>query len=162
MSEESLDSTIRAFYDALERRDLTVLDEVASPDVVVKEAPGTTPEGRTYRGREEVRAFVDSLFKFWAQVNFDVLRIVWADESRVVIAVRGTYAGRGTGVEVTTDSGNLASSAMEGSCGGPFIGPWRRPSKPPGCGRRREVRPSSSVASPSPTACWGRRRSGCR
>jgi ketosteroid isomerase-like protein len=107
MSQESLDSTIRAFYDALQRRDLTVVDEVASPDVVVKEAPGMSPEGRTYRGREEVRAFIARLFKFWAHVNFEVLRIVWADDSRAVIASRYTTTGRGSGVELTTDSGNL-------------------------------------------------------
>jgi ketosteroid isomerase-like protein len=50
MSQESMDSTIHALYDAFNRRDWTAMREVASPDVVVEEAPGTSPEVRTYRG----------------------------------------------------------------------------------------------------------------
>ena len=83
------------------------MDDFASPDLVVEQAPGLNPEVRTYRGRDEFRSFLDGMFMFWARVNFEVLRIFWADESRAVVAVRNTLTGLGSGVEVSSDSGSL-------------------------------------------------------
>ena len=102
-----MESTILALFDAFNRRDWTALDEFVSPDLVVEEAPGHNPEVRTYRGRDEFRAFLDGMFMFWARVNFEVLRIFWAYESRAVVGVRNTLTGRGSGVEVSSDSGTL-------------------------------------------------------
>ena len=107
MSQESMDSTIHALYDAFNRRDWTAMREVASPDVVVEEAPGTSPEVRTYRGWDEVRAYFEGVHQFWAQVNFEARRIVWVDESRAAVLNRITATGRGSGVELTSDAGSL-------------------------------------------------------
>jgi len=66
---ESMDSTIRALYDAFNRRDWTVISEIVSPDVVIEETPGASPEARAYRGWDGTRAYLDGMFKFWAQVT---------------------------------------------------------------------------------------------
>jgi len=104
---ESMDSTIRALYDAFNRRDWTAISEIVSPDVVIEETPGASPEARTYRGWDGTRAYLDGTFKFWEQVNFEVRRIIWADQSRAAVAVRTTLTGRGSSAEVTSDSGTL-------------------------------------------------------
>jgi ketosteroid isomerase-like protein len=107
MSQESMDSTVLALYEAFNRRDWTAVGNVASPDVVVEEAPGASPEARTLRGWDQVRAYLHGMFVFWDRVNFEVRRVVWADEHRAVVALRVTLRGRGSGIEDSTDSGTL-------------------------------------------------------
>ena len=107
MSREPMDSTILALFDAFNRRDLTAYGANVSPEVVVEEAPGFTPELRTYRGWDEVRAYIEGVYKFWEQAHIEVRRIAWADASLAAVTIRTTLTGGGSSVEVATDGGNL-------------------------------------------------------
>ena len=99
MSQEPMDSTILAVFDAFNGRDWTVIGANVSPEVVLKEAPGLTPDLRTYRGWDEVRAYLEGLHKFWEQAHIEVRRIAWADASLAAVTVRTTMTGRGSSVE---------------------------------------------------------------
>ena len=68
---------------------------------------GLTPDLRTYRGWDEVRAYLEGLHKFWEQAHIEVRRIAWADASLAAVTIRTTLTGRGSSVEVATDGGNL-------------------------------------------------------
>jgi ketosteroid isomerase-like protein len=86
---------------------LDVIGANVSPEVVLEEAPGLTPDLRTYRGWDEVRAYLEGLHKFWEQAHIEVRRIAWADASLAAVTIRTTLTGRGSSVEVATDGGNL-------------------------------------------------------
>jgi ketosteroid isomerase-like protein len=107
MSQESMESSILALYDACNRRDWGTVREIASPDIVLQEASGTTPDRRICRGWGEVRDYLDGFFRFWEQASIEVREIAWADEALAVVSVRNTVIGRGSSVEVSTDSGTV-------------------------------------------------------
>ena len=107
MSQEPMDPTILALFDAFNRRDWTAMGAGVSPEVVIEEAPGSNPDHRTYRGWDEARAYLDGFYKLWERVSVEVRRIVWVDASLAAVAIRATLTGRGSSVEVTSDSGHL-------------------------------------------------------
>jgi ketosteroid isomerase-like protein len=107
MSQETVETVIRSFYDAFNRQDFAVAKPMVHEDVVVEETPGFNPQAGIYRGRDEFRRYFDGWFKFWKSVKAEVLRIVPGSEGRVAILVRVTVVGRGSDVEVTDDWGHV-------------------------------------------------------
>ncbi|HEY6636598.1 MAG TPA: nuclear transport factor 2 family protein [Solirubrobacterales bacterium] len=107
MSQQPMDSAILAHFEAFNRRDWTAIGANVSPEVVLAEAPGLTPDLRTYKGWDEVRAYFEGLYRFWEQVHIEVRRIAWANASLAAVTIRATLTGRGSGVEVAADGGHL-------------------------------------------------------
>ena len=85
-------------YEALNRRDFSVLTEALDPGL--EWAPGeVTPEGGAHRGIEGFRGFLDS----WLE-SFDEFRVqpelVVQDGDVAVVVARQTGRGRGSGIQI--------------------------------------------------------------
>jgi uncharacterized protein len=60
----------------------------------------TSPLAGTYRGREEVRAYVEDWLNTFDHVRLDIEELVELDD-QVLVVVRGSARGKASGVDVT-------------------------------------------------------------
>jgi ketosteroid isomerase-like protein len=98
MSRENVENARRAL-DAINRRDLNVVEEFATPDVEFVPALEGSVESRSYRGREGWESYVAETEDTWEELQ------VFGDEfrdlgDRVLVLGRAEGRGKGSGVPV--------------------------------------------------------------
>ncbi len=91
---------VREAYEALSRHDLGALHEMLDPDVEFRN-PDYAMESGTRHGREGFRRAMEAAQEVLEDVQYDVERIVEADD---VIVVVGRFSGRGRGGGVPVES----------------------------------------------------------
>jgi ketosteroid isomerase-like protein len=92
------EAVLRRTYEALVRRDLAVLDELADPDFEM-DLTERVLNPATYRGAEGMLRFLGEIDELWASMDIDVERVLErGDEVLAVLLV--TLTGRGSGVEM--------------------------------------------------------------
>jgi ketosteroid isomerase-like protein len=92
------DEVLRRTYEALARRDLVVLNELAAPDFEM-DLTERVLNPATYHGAEGLLRFLGEIDELWASMDIDVERVIErGDELLAVLLV--TLTGRGSGVEM--------------------------------------------------------------
>ena len=92
------EEVLRRTYEALTRRDLAVLDELADPDFEM-DLTERVLNPATYHGAEGLLRFLAEIDELWASMDIDVERVIErGDEVLAVLMV--TLTGRGSGVEM--------------------------------------------------------------
>ncbi len=92
------EEVLRRTYEALTRRDLAVLDELADPDFEM-DLTERVLNPATYHGAEGLLRFLGEIDELWASMDIDVERVIErGDEVLAVLMV--TLTGRGSGVEM--------------------------------------------------------------
>jgi uncharacterized protein len=92
------EEVLRRTYEALARRDLAVLDELADPDFEM-DLTERVLNPATYHGAEGLLRFLGEIDELWASMDIDVERVIErGDEVLAVLLV--TLTGRGSGVEM--------------------------------------------------------------
>ena len=92
------EEVLRRTYEALTRRDLAVLDELADPDFEM-DLTERVLNPATYHGAEGLLRFLAEIDELWASMDIDVERVIErGDEVLAVLMV--TLTGRGIGVEM--------------------------------------------------------------
>lgn len=87
-------SVVRAYFDALDRKDFQALAALCTEDVEYH-LPGTDPEfARTVRGRDEFRRFSEDTFRRFADARFEVQELVGLPDS-IVARYRSTWTSGG-------------------------------------------------------------------
>ncbi|HEY6636600.1 MAG TPA: nuclear transport factor 2 family protein [Solirubrobacterales bacterium] len=98
MSQENVELARQAI-DALNRGDLDAWLAFLSPDVVWEALPGVPGMGELYRGRAEVRKWIEEL---WEEaegvVHTEIEQMTDLGEDRVFLGLVLTARGRGSGV----------------------------------------------------------------
>jgi ketosteroid isomerase-like protein len=90
------EEVLRRTYDALGRRDLAALDELADPDFEM-DLTERVLNPATYRGAEGLLQFLGEVDELWASMDIAVERVIeHGDEVLAVLLV--TLTGRGGGV----------------------------------------------------------------
>jgi ketosteroid isomerase-like protein len=92
------EEVLRRTYEALTRRDLAVLNELADPDFEM-DLTERVLNPATYHGAEGMLRFLAEIDELWASMDIDVERVIErGDEVLAVLMV--TLTGRGSGVEM--------------------------------------------------------------
>ena len=92
------EEVLRRTYEALVRRDLAVLEELADPDFEM-DLTERVLNPATYHGAEGLLRFLGEIDDLWASMDIDVERVIErGDEALAVLMV--TLTGRGSGVEM--------------------------------------------------------------
>jgi ketosteroid isomerase-like protein len=97
MSKESIE-VLRRGYDAWNRGDYEVVLQMLDPEIEWQFPEGGLNTG-IHHGREAVRKFFESVVEAFDQLHYEPEEFVRADD-RVVVRVRLTSRGRGSGVEL--------------------------------------------------------------
>ena len=98
MSEENVEIAKRA-NDALNRRDVDALMELATPDIEFNSAMSGTSEGRSLRGREGIEALFADIRDTWEKHRM-VIAVIRDLGDRVVGLGRLEGRGKASGVSV--------------------------------------------------------------
>jgi ketosteroid isomerase-like protein len=96
---------IRSGYDAVNRGDQEAFFQFLDPAIEWK-APDRTPFAGTYHGHEAVREFLDSYLEAFDDLHLEPEEFFDADD-RIVVFVRESARGKGSGVEVQIRVGHL-------------------------------------------------------
>jgi ketosteroid isomerase-like protein len=92
------EEVVRRAYDALQRRDLVALEELADPDLEM-DLSERVLNPATYRGGEGLLRFLGEVDELWASMDIAVEHVIeHGDELLAVLMV--TLKGRGSGVEM--------------------------------------------------------------
>src|SRR5262249_58605968 len=98
MSEDNM-ALARQAIDALNRSDFEAMLDSVSPDVVWEALEGVTGIGEMYRGRDEVREWIELM---WANVDggvhIEIEQMADLGDDRIFIAVAIAARRRGSGV----------------------------------------------------------------
>jgi ketosteroid isomerase-like protein len=97
----------RRFVDAFNRSDFDSVADLTDPNVELHEWP-TAPGARTYHGPEGVRAALDSWFEAWEWMQIEIVELVDAGDS-VLVILDQRARGKGSEVEVGIRSFNVYS-----------------------------------------------------
>ena len=84
--------------------DIAGILEVFDPDIVVEVPPGLANSG-TFRGHEGFLGWLAAWNEAWESFDVDVLETVAVGDHHVVCHLRQTGVGRGSGIEVSQQSG---------------------------------------------------------
>jgi uncharacterized protein len=96
---------LRSGYDAVNRGDHEAFFQILDPAIEWK-APDRTPFAGTYHGHEAVRKLLDTYLDAFDDLRLEPEEFFDADD-RIVVFVRETARGRGSGVEVQIRVGHL-------------------------------------------------------
>ena len=92
------EQVVRRAYEALARRDVAALDELADPDLEM-DLSERVLNPATYRGAEGLLQFLGEIDELWEWMRIEVERVVErGDDLLAVLLV--TVKGRGSGVEI--------------------------------------------------------------
>jgi ketosteroid isomerase-like protein len=98
MSEENVELA-REAIDALNRGDLDAWLAFLSPDVVWEALPGVPGLGELYRGRAEVREWIEQLFELAeGGIHTEIEQLADLGDDRVFLGIVLTARGRSSGV----------------------------------------------------------------
>jgi uncharacterized protein len=89
---------LKSAYEALNRGDTEAALAVLEPGAEWAEH-STLPEAGTYRGREEIKVFLERFLESWLEFRQEVERVVEGGD-RVALLLHSFAVGKGSGVEV--------------------------------------------------------------
>jgi ketosteroid isomerase-like protein len=90
--------TLRNAYQALNRGEIARALDVLDPDAEWSEH-SDLPEAATYRGRDSIRAFLESYLESWEQFHQDTEDVIDGGD-QVAVLLHLVARGRGSGIEV--------------------------------------------------------------
>ena len=105
MSEDQVEQ-VRLAIDAVNRHDLPTLDEMASEEFEFYSTFAAS-EGRAFRGRHGIRDYFDTLDEVFEDMRIEIEEITDAAEDRLVVVVRVTGRGKGSGAKVEQRNGQV-------------------------------------------------------
>ena len=103
MSEGNVE-IVRQVTDAYNRRDLDGIVENWAPDAVVDWSSSRGPDAGVYRGRDEIRAFVQRFLEAWDEVRIELVDDPAEIENDLLIAENVTFMRGRDGIEVEARS----------------------------------------------------------
>jgi len=106
MSEENVE-VVRRFYDAVNRRDLPVLDGLLASEESEFGSVFAASEGRVYRGRQGIRDCFAAIDEAFINFRTEVKALIDAGQDRVVALTRVTARGKGSGVTLDQRIGQV-------------------------------------------------------
>ena len=89
---------VRGGYEAFNRGDIDWMVEHMDPDIHWEDA-AKVPDARTYRGVDEVRRYLESLFRHWDEIRYELEDVRDGPEG-VVAFVRLVARGKTSGAAV--------------------------------------------------------------
>jgi ketosteroid isomerase-like protein len=98
LSAENLEA-VRVGYEAFNRGDIDQMVERMQPEIEWHEAP-EVPGAKVYRGKEEVRAYLESFGRVWDDIRFDPEGEFQAAGDKVLAFVHLSGKGKGSGASV--------------------------------------------------------------
>ena len=98
MSQENVE-IVRSSYDAFNRGDLGAFLQALDPNVEWYLPEGGINVG-TRRGHQAVRELVEGFLEVWDPMHFEPERFFDVDDQRVLVFVRVSATGRGSGAQV--------------------------------------------------------------
>jgi ketosteroid isomerase-like protein len=105
MSPESNVDVVKKFVDAFNRRDMDAIVDNLHAEVELHEWPDA-PGTQSYRGPEGVQQALDNWFDVWEWMQVTIEDVV-EEGDRVLISFHHRAKGKGSEVEVETDSHNV-------------------------------------------------------
>ena len=96
MWDERID-TVRAFADAITRRDVAVALELCHPKIEFYSLLAQL-EARPYHGHSGIRRYFEDVAATWDEWRVEVERLVAAPDGRVVIVMSTHMRGKGSGL----------------------------------------------------------------
>ena len=106
MSQENVE-VVRRFYEAVNRRDLAVLDGLLASEESEFASVFATSEGRVFRGRQGNRDYFAAIDEAFEDFRTEILELIDAGEDRVVAMTRVTGRGKGSGIPVDKRFGQV-------------------------------------------------------
>jgi ketosteroid isomerase-like protein len=98
MSQENVEIVLRQ-VEALNRRDIDAFVALVSPEVAWEDSMFGSEPARIYRGRAEVREWLNRVLEPWESLHGEVEEITEAADDRVFFGGLLTTRGKGSGVE---------------------------------------------------------------
>jgi hypothetical protein len=111
---ETVEELVQRGWDAYNRGDIEATLAIFDPEVVVHTTQPMANAG-TYHGREGFVRWITQWNEAWDSFNAEVLSIERIGERHVLVHVRQNGTGRGSGIEVTMESG-WAFEVVAGHC----------------------------------------------
>ena len=105
MSQENVE-LVRLSVDATNRRDLATLDGIWSEDGEFHSTFAAS-EGRVFRGRQGIRDYFDTLGEVFDDMRIEIEEITDVGEDRLVVELRVSGRGKGSGVNVEQRNGQV-------------------------------------------------------
>jgi ketosteroid isomerase-like protein len=99
MSEAGVEA-VRRSYEALNRGEVEATLEVLEPDAVWRDSP-ELPGGGEFRGREDLRRFLEDFLAEWREFRQEIERTVAAGD-RLAVVIRLRAVGRSSGIGIDT------------------------------------------------------------
>ena len=105
MSQENIE-LVRLSVDATNRRDLATLDAIWSEEGEFHSTFAAS-EGRVFRGRQGIRDYFDTLGDVFDDMRIEIEEITDVGEDRLVVELRVSGRGKGSGVNVEQRNGQV-------------------------------------------------------
>jgi ketosteroid isomerase-like protein len=105
MSQENVE-LVRLAVDATNRRDLATLDAIWSEEAEFHSTFAAS-EGRVFRGRQGIRDYFDTLGDVFDDMRIEIEEITDVGEDRLVVELRVSGRGKGSGVNVEQRNGQV-------------------------------------------------------
>jgi ketosteroid isomerase-like protein len=99
---EGAEALLRRAYDALARRDLPALAELAHPDFEM-DLTERVFNPASYRGAEGLLQFIGEVDELWASMDIEIERVIESGDELLAI-LHVTLTGRGSGVPMESDT----------------------------------------------------------
>ena len=97
---------VRLAVDATNRRDLATLDAIWSEEGEFHSTFAAS-EGRVFRGRQGIRDYFDTLGEVFDDMQIEIEEITDVGEDRLVVELRVSGRGKGSGVNVEQRNGQV-------------------------------------------------------
>ena len=97
---------MRIAVDATNRRDLATLDAIWSEEGEFHSTFAAS-EGRVFRGRQGIRDYFDTLGDVFDDMRIEIEEITDVGEDRLVVELRVSGRGKGSGVNVEQRNGQV-------------------------------------------------------
>ena len=97
---------LRLGIDATNRRDLATLEAMWTEDGEFRSTFAAS-EGRVFRGRQRFRDFFDALDEVFDDIRLEVGEITDVDADRLIVVLRTSGRGKGSGVNVEQRNGQV-------------------------------------------------------
>jgi ketosteroid isomerase-like protein len=105
MSQENVE-LVRLAVDATNRRDLATLDAIWSEEAEFHSTFAAS-EGRVFRGRQGIRDYFETLGDAFVDMRIEIEEISDVATNRVVVELRVSGRGKGSGVNVEQRNGQV-------------------------------------------------------
>ena len=105
MSQKNVE-LVRLAVDATNRRDLATLDAIWSEEGEFHSTFAAS-EGRVFRGRQGIRDYFDTLGDVFDDMRIEIEEITDVGEDRLVVELRVSGRGKGSGVNVEQRNGQV-------------------------------------------------------